>query len=90
MDLITFSLLTMTTAGPPADLEPIGEAAQLFTGLQAAVGITLTGLLGFVLGNRIRREGERSPFARPAPRGFGPSRDAPGLYLLTRRNWASI
>lgn len=55
VDLITFSLLTMTSAGPPADLMPSGGLAQLMTGLQAAVGITLTGLLGFVLGNRIRR-----------------------------------
>jgi hypothetical protein len=56
VELIIFSLLAMTTSGSPAvGLVPSNEAVHLITGLQASLGIALTGLLGFVLGNRIRR-----------------------------------
>ncbi len=56
LDLAVFSLLAMTTSGSPAvGLEPRTEAVHLLTGLQASLGIALTGLLGFVLGNRVRR-----------------------------------
>jgi len=56
IDLLIFSLLAMTTSGSPAvDLLPRNEYVHLITGVQAALGIFLTGLLGFVAGNRIRR-----------------------------------
>lgn len=56
LDLLVFSLLAMTTSGSPAvGLVPRNASVQLLTGLQALLGIFLTGLLGFVLGNRIRR-----------------------------------
>lgn len=55
-DLAVFSLLAMTTSGTPSvGLQPRSEIVYLLTGLQALLGIALTGLLGFVLGNRIRR-----------------------------------
>lgn len=55
-DLATFSLLAMTTSGAPAvGLQPANQLVHLLTGVQALIGISLTGLLGFVLGNRIRR-----------------------------------
>ena len=55
-DLAIFSLLAMTTSGNAA----VGLAARqgvvhLLTSIQAFLGVTLFGLLGFVLGNRIRR-----------------------------------
>ena len=51
-----FSLLAMTTQGIPYPfLEPRNEAVYVLTGLEAVLCIALTGLLGFVLGNRIRR-----------------------------------
>ena len=56
LELVVFSLMAMTTSGNPAvGLVPSHEAVHLLTGLQASIGIALTGLLGFVLGNRIRR-----------------------------------
>lgn len=56
LELAIFSLLAMTTSGSPAvGLEPSHEFVHLLTGLQASLGIALTGLLGFVLGNRVRR-----------------------------------
>lgn len=56
LDLMVFSLLAMTTSGSPAvGLEPRSVSVHLLTGIQALFGIFLTGLLGFVLGNRIRR-----------------------------------
>ena len=56
LDLAVFSLLAMTTSGSPAvGLLPRTEAVHLLTGLEALCGIFLTGLLGFVVGNRIRR-----------------------------------
>jgi hypothetical protein len=56
VDLAVFSLMAMTTSGNPAvGLEPRDQWVHLLTGLQALIGIGLTGLLGFVVGNRIRR-----------------------------------
>jgi uncharacterized protein YjbI with pentapeptide repeats len=55
-DLATFSLLAMSTSGSPAvGLQPKDEMVHFLTAMEALLGITLTGLLGFVLGNRIRR-----------------------------------
>ena len=56
VDLAVFSLMAMTTSGTPSvTLAPAGEYALLISGTQALLGIFLTGLLGFVAGNRIRR-----------------------------------
>ena len=55
LDLAVFSLLAMTTQGSPVGLLPRNETVQFLTGIEALLGIGLTGLLGFVLGNRIRR-----------------------------------
>ncbi len=56
LDLAVFSLMAMTTSGNPAvGLVPRSQGVHLLTGLQALLGIGLTGLLGFVVGNRIRR-----------------------------------
>ena len=55
LDLAVFSLLAMTTSGTPSVLVPRNEFVYLLTGLQALLGIAMTGLLGFVVGNRIRR-----------------------------------
>lgn len=55
-ELAVFSLLAMTTSGSPAvGLQPSSEVVHLLTGTEALLGIGLTGLLGFVAGNRIRR-----------------------------------
>jgi len=54
IDLAIFSLGAMTTMDP-VGLEPRTAWVQLLAGLEALLGIALTGLLGFVLGNRIRR-----------------------------------
>jgi uncharacterized protein YjbI with pentapeptide repeats len=50
-----FSLLVMTTGSPEGGLAPRGDLTLLLMGVEAFLGIALTGLLGFVLGNRIRR-----------------------------------
>jgi uncharacterized protein YjbI with pentapeptide repeats len=56
MDLAIFSLMALSTSGSPAvGLEPRDETVHLLTAVEATLGIALTGLLGFVLGNRIRR-----------------------------------
>ena len=56
VDLAIFSLLAMTTSGSPVvELQPAGKLVHLLTGVQALLGIALTGLLGFVIGNRVRR-----------------------------------
>ena len=49
------SLLVMTTGSPEGGLAPRGDLTLLLMGVEAFLGIALTGLLGFVLGNRIRR-----------------------------------
>jgi hypothetical protein len=52
--LLLYTLDAFTTANF-AVLQPANEVARLLSGLFAIVGIFLTGLLGFVAGNRIRR-----------------------------------
>jgi len=55
-DLAIFSLFAITTSGNPSiGLLPRSEYVQLLTGSEAFLGIFLTGLLGFVAGNKIRR-----------------------------------
>jgi uncharacterized protein YjbI with pentapeptide repeats len=53
--LAIFSLLIMTTGSPEGGLAPRGDFTLLLMGVESFLGIALTGLLGFVLGNRIRR-----------------------------------
>lgn len=56
MDAAIFSLISMTSSeGPAVGLEPRNQAVHVLTGLQTLLSIALTGLLGFVIGNRIRR-----------------------------------
>jgi hypothetical protein len=56
LDLAIFSLLALTTSGSPVvGLLPRDEAVHALTGIEALLGIFLTGLLGFVAGHRIRR-----------------------------------
>jgi uncharacterized protein YjbI with pentapeptide repeats len=54
LDWAIFSLGALTTMDA-VGLEPRNCIVQLFAGLEALVGIFLTGLLGFVVANRIRR-----------------------------------
>lgn len=54
VDWAIFSLGALTTMDP-AGLEPRNNLVQLAAGLEALLGIFLTGLLGFVVANRIRR-----------------------------------
>lgn len=55
-DLATFGLITMTAPeGPQQRLHPNGDLALLLTSLQTLITIGLTGLLGYVLGNRIHK-----------------------------------
>jgi uncharacterized protein YjbI with pentapeptide repeats len=54
IDWAIFSLGALTTMDP-AGLEPRNNLVQLAAGLEALLGIFLTGLLGFVVANRIRR-----------------------------------
>jgi len=54
LDLAVFSLASMTTE-TAVGLQASGIGVQIPTGLETLVGIFLTGLLGFVTGNRIRR-----------------------------------
>ena len=54
--MAAFSLSVMTTVGTlDGELRPRSEWVSLLAGIQALLGIGLTGLLGFVIGNRIRR-----------------------------------
>ena len=53
-DLAIFSLAAFTTMDAKG-LEPRAGWVQIATGIEALLGIGLTGLLGFVIGNRIRR-----------------------------------
>ncbi len=56
VDLALFSLTAMTAPGnPPNDLEPRNALAYALAGFQTLLSIFLTGLMGFVAGNRIRR-----------------------------------
>lgn len=54
VDWAIFSLGALTTMDP-AGLEPRNNLVQLAAGLEALLGVFLTGLLGFVVANRIRR-----------------------------------
>ncbi len=55
-DVALFSLTAMTAPGnPPPYLAPANEVGYVLASVQALVSIFLTGLLGFVAGNRIRR-----------------------------------
>jgi len=54
LDMIVFSLASLTTQ-TALNMLPRSVTVQIFTGLETLVGIFLTGLLGFVAGNRIRR-----------------------------------
>jgi hypothetical protein len=54
IDLAVFGLGAFTTMDPKG-LEPRATWVQFVAGFEALLGIGLTGLLGFVLGNRIRR-----------------------------------
>lgn len=51
--VVVFSLGAMTTTGVRG-LHPASSAVELAMSLQVILGIAITGLLGFVLGNRIR------------------------------------
>jgi len=53
-DLAIFGLGAFVTMDPKG-LQPREDWVQLLAGLEGLLGISLTGLLGFVLGNRIRR-----------------------------------
>lgn len=56
LHVAVFSLSSMTTLGAGSTgLAPRNAWVSLLAGVQAALGIGLTGLLGFVVGNRIRR-----------------------------------
>lgn len=55
-DVARYSLTAMIAPGdPPDDLRPAGPLAQMVTISEGFIGVFLTGLLGFVAGNRIRR-----------------------------------
>lgn len=55
-DVTIFGLISMTASeGPTVRLLPQSAAIHYLTSLQTLLGVALTGLLGFVLGNRIRR-----------------------------------
>ena len=56
LDLIVYSFLAMASSGDAASgLAADGELTHLLSGLQALLGVGLTGLLGFVAGNLVRR-----------------------------------
>src|SRR5262249_40289314 len=56
IDLAVFSLTAMTTGGNlPVGLEPADTHVHLMIGLEAFLGVGLTGLAGFILGNLVRR-----------------------------------
>lgn len=54
--LLAYSWLSMATSGSPElGLKPAGPYMLYLDSLQYTLGVVLTGLFGFVLGNRIRR-----------------------------------
>jgi uncharacterized protein YjbI with pentapeptide repeats len=53
-DLAVFAMGAFVTMDPEG-LRPRADWVQLLVGIEALLGISLTGLLGFVLGNKIRR-----------------------------------
>lgn len=55
-DLAVFAMFSMiTSAQPPVGLLPADQYARLLTGIQGLMGTTLIGLMGFVMGNQMRR-----------------------------------
>jgi uncharacterized protein YjbI with pentapeptide repeats len=55
LDLALFGLLAMTTGSVGIGVLPAHDLALLLVGLHLFLGVALIGLLGFVVGNRIRR-----------------------------------
>ncbi len=55
LDLAIFGLLAMTTGSIGMRLLPANDLALVLVGIHLFLGVALIGLLGFVLGNRIRR-----------------------------------
>ena len=55
IDLAIYSFLAMTAGNPPAGLEASSSAIRLLNSVQTLIGVVLTGLLGFVMGNLVRR-----------------------------------
>ncbi|MHC5544160.1 pentapeptide repeat-containing protein, partial [Singulisphaera rosea] len=55
VDLAIFGLLAMTTGSIGIRLLPAHDLALTIVGIHVFISVALVGLLGFVLGNRIRR-----------------------------------
>jgi hypothetical protein len=55
LDLAVFSLMAVTAGNPPGGMEPRDDLIILLAGVESLLGIALTGLLGFVMGNLVRR-----------------------------------
>ena len=55
VELAIFSFMAMAASEPPNGLTPSSTSMYLLTGVQTLIGVALTGLLGFVLGNLVRR-----------------------------------
>jgi uncharacterized protein YjbI with pentapeptide repeats len=55
LDVAIFSLLSMTSGNTPGGMEPRDDLVILLAGVQSLLGVALTGLLGFVVGNLVRR-----------------------------------
>jgi uncharacterized protein YjbI with pentapeptide repeats len=55
VNLAIFSFMAMTASNPPNGMEPASTLMYLLTGIQTLIGVALTGLLGFVMGNLVRR-----------------------------------
>lgn len=55
LDLAVYSLSAMTSSDTPSGYEPRDNLIILMGGAQALLGVGLTGLLGFVAGNLVRR-----------------------------------
>ena len=55
VEIAVFTVSAMVANAPSGGLQPAGAWVYGLIGVEALLGVTLTGLLGFVLGNRIRR-----------------------------------
>jgi len=55
LDLAVFSLMAVTGGNTPAGMEPRNNMIILLSGVEGLTGVALTGLLGFVMGNLVRR-----------------------------------
>jgi uncharacterized protein YjbI with pentapeptide repeats len=56
LDLAIFSLMAITAPGnTPSGMQPLNDWVILLSGFESLLGIAFTGLLGFVLGNLVRR-----------------------------------